>query len=85
MLHVVHEVKPHRARRTGLQRGEDAGLTIGRRPRRAFETGLAQQPDRQVAAFGNPAVLRRDGWLADPGLEPSDGLVLCAIDNDLLP
>src|SRR5439155_4679284 len=57
-----------------VERGEDSGLAIGRHTCGLVETRLAQQSDGQIAAFGNPAILCRDGRLVDPFLELPNGV-----------
>src|SRR5207247_2021233 len=73
---VIHEIKAECARRTGVEGGEDAGLAIGRDSGGVVETRRAQQPNGQLATFGNTAILRSDGRLVDPFLEPPNGLVV---------
>lgn len=75
LLDVVHEIHPHGAGGAGIEGGEDPGLAVGRNPLRSAEARVFQHSDHQVAAFRHPAVLGRDGRLADPVLEPFDGLV----------
>ena len=80
LLDVVHEVESQGARRAGVQRGEDAGLPVGRHFLGAAEARVLEQSDHQFAALIHPAVLRGDGGLADPFLEPLDCLVVAFLD-----
>ena len=76
MFNVVHEIKSDGARRARVECREDARLAVRRDARGVIETSVAQQADGEIAAFGNAAILRRDGRLVDPFLEPPNGIVV---------
>ena len=80
LLDVIHEVDPERARRAGVERGEDAGLAIGRNFRRSLEAGLAQHAHGEVAAFVHAAVLGGNRGLANPRLQALHRFVMALFD-----
>ena len=80
LLHVVHEVEAQRARRAGVERREDAGLAVGRYFGDLPESGVAQQPHRELAPLVHAAVLGRDRRLADPFLQALHRLVVTLFD-----
>src|SRR5207247_1059838 len=76
LLHVVHEVEPQCAGSPGVERGEDAGLTVGGPLRDLTEPRLPQHPHRELAALVHAPVLGGDRWLPDPLLQTLDALVV---------
>src|SRR6266511_3789604 len=80
LLDVVHEVEAERLGRARVKRGEDAGLPVAGDFRDLLETGIAQHPHRQLAAFVHAPVFGGDGRLADPFLQPLHRFVVAAFD-----
>src|SRR2546426_9163147 len=76
LLHVVHEVEPQCAGSPGVERGEDAGLTVGGQLRDLTEPRLPQHPHRELAALVQAPVLGGDRWLPDPLLQTLDAFVV---------
>ena len=69
-----------RAPRAGVERREDAGLTIGRPLLDVLKARIAQHAHRQVAAFRHTAILCGDRRLAYPRLQPLHGFVVTLLD-----
>src|SRR5439155_855641 len=80
LLHVVHEVEPEGARGAGVERGDDAGLAVGRDLGHLVEAGVLEQAHGKVAALVHAAVLGGDGRLPDPLLQARHGFVVALFD-----
>src|SRR6266540_2713836 len=80
LLDVVHEIEAEGARRAGVERGEDAGLTVRRDLRDLAESRLPQQAHGEVAALGHAPVLGGDRRLPDPLLQALHRLVVAFLD-----
>jgi hypothetical protein len=80
LLHVVHEIQPERAARTGVECREDAGLAVGRPLLDVLEPGIAQHAHREIAALAHPAILGSDRRLTDPRLQPLHGFIVTLLD-----
>src|SRR3989442_1741027 len=73
---VTYPSSPRGAERRGVERGEDAGLTVGGQLRDLTEPRLPQHPHRELAALVHAPVLGGDRWLPDPLLQTLDALVV---------
>src|SRR2546430_521527 len=80
LLDVVHEVQAERARRAGVERGEDAGLAVGRDLRHLVEARVLEHAHGELAALVHAAVLGGDGGLPDPLLQARHGFVVMLVD-----
>ena len=69
-----------RAPRAGIERREDARLTVGRPLLDVLKAGVAQHAHRQVAAFRHTAILGGDRRLTYPLLQPLHGFVVALLD-----
>src|SRR6266700_7199292 len=69
LLYVVHEVEAERAGCARIERGENSGLAVGRNFGDFTKSGFAEETHREVAAFADTPILRRNGWLVNPLLQ----------------
>ena len=76
LLHVIHEIKPHGPRRARVNCCKNAWLPVSGDFLSVVETSVAKQIDRQITALRNAAILRRNGRLPNPILQPSDRFVV---------
>ena len=58
-------------------------MTVGVDACRLLKAGVAQHPHHQIAALVHAAILRGEGWVLHPFLEPSDALVVALLDLGL--
>src|SRR5438876_4843319 len=70
LFHVVHKVETQGARSARVEGCEDARLAIGGNLCDLAKAGIAKHADGEITALIHPAILRSDGGLPNPVLEP---------------
>ena len=80
LFDVIHEVDTDGSGSTGVERGEDTGLSVGGNFCNAVESGVAQHAHGEVAAFVHAAVLGGNRRLANPLLQTDHGFVVAFLD-----
>src|SRR5438876_12391762 len=73
---VVHKVQTQGARSARVERCEDARLTIGGNLCDLAKAGIAKHAHGEITALIHPAILRSDGGLPNPVLQPLDSCVV---------
>jgi hypothetical protein len=66
--------------RAGIERGEDARMTLGLHAFGALKAGVEREPAHHVAAFLHANVLGGDRADADPLLQALHGFIVAALD-----
>ncbi len=80
MLYIVHEIDAHRSRRTRVERGQNAGLSVGGYLRHLAESCVSKEAHGKVAAFADTFVLGGNRRLPDPLLQTLQGFVVALLD-----